>query len=89
MLIVVDNCSSSNNSPKRSSRIPLDDAKGMFAAPVPLNRMEVAVHTDCGRYPVSQGSQNDSYTSTQDGQLAHDKPIVLSLGEDIESGVEK
>ncbi|KAH9967690.1 hypothetical protein BJV74DRAFT_277790 [Russula compacta] len=86
-LINSSSVNSSNISPKRSSHIPSDDAKGMFA--VPLNRMEVAVHADYERYPVSQASQDDSYISTQDGQLVHDKPIVLGLGEDIESGIEK
>jgi len=57
------------------------EGKRVSAAPIPLNRMRVSVHTDYERYPVSRYGSS----ITTDGPL-RDKPYELSTDDDVERG---
>jgi hypothetical protein len=72
-------CSSSQEVRETGPTDP--EGKRVSAAPIPLNRMEVSVHTDCERYPVSQYGSS----ITTDGPL-RDKPRELSIDDDVEHG---
>lgn len=62
-------------------------AKRGFPGPIELNRMEVAVHTDCEQYPESQTGNYSLYAS-KEGKLC-DKPQGLDVNNDVESAGEK
>jgi len=55
--------------------------------PIPLNRVEVSVRTECDQFPMSQMSHSGSYidADTQENYKAHE----VSLNVDVESGPEE
>ena len=75
-LTVVDGCSSSQDIPQFDSTTR---AKRISAGPIPLNRMEVAVHKQSEQYL-------DSYAS-MDGQL-YDKPQGFAIDANVARGQE-
>jgi len=61
------------------------DPKRMFASPIPLGRVKVAVHTTSEGYPRANIGQYASYDPDSDSQ-SQDKHLVLSIGSDLENG---
>ena len=59
----------------------------IFIISDPLNRMEVAVHTNSEQYSESQTGKYGLQAS-KDGKLC-DKPQELGVANDVESAVEK
>jgi hypothetical protein len=57
------------------------------SGPIPLNRMEVTVHTEFDQYPISQMSRGGSYSSTD--QQGRYKAHEVNLNVDVESDPEK
>jgi hypothetical protein len=55
--------------------------------PIPLNRVEVAVHTESDQYPTSQTTRCGSYI-TADPQGRY-KAHEVSFNTDVENGLEK
>jgi hypothetical protein len=55
--------------------------------PIPLNKMEVTVRTECDQYPTSQMNRSGTYigTDTQGNYKAHE----VSLNADVECGLEE
>jgi len=62
------------------------NAKSSSTIPMPLHRMEVAVHTSYEQYSTAQTGQHVSYVG-MDGQ-PHDKSQGLSFDSNLESGAE-
>ncbi|KAI0299466.1 hypothetical protein BC826DRAFT_994521 [Russula brevipes] len=62
------------------------NAKSSSTIPIPLHRMEVAVHTSYEQYSTAQTDQHVSYVG-MDGQ-PHDKSHGLSFDSNLESGAE-
>jgi len=75
----------SHESPQGSGRTMSE--MRVRSGPIPLNRMEVSVRTECEQYPASKMSCSGSLISTepQGRYKAHE----VSLNADIESGLEK
>jgi len=67
-------------------RLPVPNVMQTPAALIPLNQMEVTVHTTRVQYPTSQTSKNGSFTST-DGEGQH-KPKELVSDEEQQRVVE-
>ncbi|KAF8487444.1 hypothetical protein DFH94DRAFT_27586 [Russula ochroleuca] len=57
------------------------------SVPIPLNKMEVTVRTECDQYPTSQMNRSGTYigTDTQGNYKAHE----VSLNADVECGLEE
>jgi hypothetical protein len=64
------------------------DPKRMFASPIPLGRVEVAVHTTSEGYPPSNIGPYVSYGPESDSQ-SQDEHLVSSIGSDLENGVKR
>ena len=81
-LSVFDDCSSSQDGPA-SRRVP--GTNGSSAEPIPLKRVEVAMHTRSEQFAGSglRASQHRLYLN-KDGQL-YDKPHERGTGGDLES----
>ena len=62
--------------------------KRMFASPIPLGRVEVAVHTNSEGYPPADIGQYVSYGPESDSQ-SQDEHRVPSTGSDLENGVKR
>jgi hypothetical protein len=82
---VVDNRSSSLETPGgngHSGSVPR-----VRPVPIPLNKMEVTVRTECDQYPTSQMNRSGTYigTDTQGNYKAHE----VSLNADVECGLEE
>jgi len=75
----------SDTYPSQRGNTASTDPKRIFTAPVPLDRMEVAVHTFSEDYPPANIGQHGSYSDSQ----SHDGPLVLSIGSDLENGVKR
>jgi hypothetical protein len=56
----------------------------IFAAPIPLNRVEV---TTSEAYPPANVFQYVSYGTDNVESQSQDKSLVLSIGKDLENGV--
>lgn len=86
-MIVIDNSSSSHEGPQESGRTMSE--MRVRSGPIPLNRMEVSVHTECQQYPVSKMSCSGSLISTEPQGRYDLKAHEVSLDADLESGPEK
>ena len=58
-----------------------------FATPIPLNRVEVSLHTTSEVYPAAKVGQHVSYGSYNAESQSQDKPLVISIGDGQEDGV--
>jgi len=65
------------------------DPKVVFSAPVPLDRVEVAIHTSSEEYPSTDMSQCASYGQFSTDSQSQDTSLVLSIGSDLENGVKR
>ena len=65
------------------------DPNRIFSAPIPPERVEVALHTSSGDCPPTKTGQDALYGSYSTHIQPQDKPLVLSIGGDIENGVER
>ena len=66
------------------------DAKRILASPIPQNRVEVAMQKspeDCP--PVNMGQCGQESGPHRMDSQSQDRPLVLSMGNDIENGVKK
>ena len=70
--------------PARRGRTANIDPKQVFAAPIPLNRVEVAVHKSSENYPPGNMCQFGLYNADSQSQ---DQSFVLNICNDIEDGV--
>ncbi|KAF8487453.1 hypothetical protein DFH94DRAFT_27877 [Russula ochroleuca] len=79
------NISSSLKSPPGAGR-SVSEVR-VRTGPIPLNRVEVSVRTECDQFPMSQMSHSGSYidADTQENYKAHE----VSLNVDVESGPEE
>jgi hypothetical protein len=84
-LIVVDNRSSSHESPPGTG--PQVSEMRVRPGPMPLNQMEMTVRTEAGQYPTLQMSRCGSSISTD--QQGNYKAHEVSFNVDVESGPEK
>jgi hypothetical protein len=85
-LIVVDNRSSSHDSPRVAG--PAVSEMRVRSGPIPLNGMEVTMRMECGdEYPMSQMTRGGSYISA-DQQVRY-KAHEGSLDVGVESDPEK
>jgi len=75
-----------SDSSRHSGRVS-SDVKRVSAGPIPLNRMQVAVHTAHEQYPASQTSHIGSCVSM--GEQLRVKPRGLGSEDDLEGGLEK
>jgi len=71
------------NSQVPSGRTMSSDPRLFPSAPIPLSRVDVAVH----RSSEANIGQFVSYGTYSADSQSHDKPLVLSLGNDLENGV--
>jgi len=65
------------------------DPNRRSSAPIPLDRVEVALHTSSGDCLPAKTSQYELYGSHSAHTQPQDKPLVLGMGSDLESGVER
>ena len=85
-----DRCRSSlHTSQIQSGRTMKSDPRRISSAPIPLDRLEVAVHRSSEEYPQANMGQYVSYGTYSADSQSHDKPLVLSLSNDLENGVKK
>ena len=82
---MVDNRSSSLETPRGTGR-SVSELR-VRPGPIPLNRMEVSVRTECDQFPMSQMSRSGTYISTD--PQGHYKAHEVSLNVDVESGPEE
>ena len=84
-LIVADNCSSIQEG-CRGNVHPVSDMR-IRPGPVPLNRMEISVHTtECDQYTTLPTSHSDTIST---GSQGHYKTHEISFVVDVESGLVK
>ena len=62
------------------------DPKRIFAAPIPLNRVEVAVHKSSEDAPPVHMGEHCQYGADSQSQ---DQSLVLNIGNDLENGVKR
>ena len=60
-----------------------------FATPIPLNRVEVSLHRTSEAYPAAKEGQYVSYSAHSAENQSQDKPVVISIGNGQEDGVER
>lgn len=65
------------------------DPKLIFSTPVPLNRLEVAIHTPSEDYPLAKMGQLASNGLYEKVNQSHEKPLVLEIGSDLENSVQR
>ena len=64
------------------------ESKMIFATPIPLNRVEVSLHRTSEAYPSVNVSQY-AYGPYSAESRSQDKPLVISIGNGQEDGVER
>lgn len=79
--------SSFDTSQIRSGRTKSSDPRRISSAPIPLDRLEVAVHRASEDYPQANMGQCVSYGTYSAHSQSQDKPLVLSISNDLENGV--
>ena len=57
-----------------------------FAAPIPLNRVEMALHEPSEVYPPANLGQYVSHGPYSTENQSQNKPLVLNIGNDLEKG---
>jgi hypothetical protein len=65
------------------------DPKLIFSAPVPLNRVDVAVHTYSEDHPLAKMGKYASDSLCGSDNQSQDKPLVPGIGSDVENGVQR
>jgi hypothetical protein len=84
MLILVDDLSSSQETPRKN--VPTISEMRVRRVPVPLNGISVTMGTECDQLPTSQTSGSSTYISTDHERFnAHE----VNLDADVEFGPEK
>ena len=63
--------------------------KMRFATPIPLNRVEVSLQRTSEAYSPSKVGQHVSYGPNNAESQSQDKPVVISIGNCQEDGVER
>jgi hypothetical protein len=61
----------------------------MSSTPIPLEQVEVAVHTSSEDYPPAKTRQCASHSSYSANSRLHDTPPVMGIGSDLENGVQE
>jgi hypothetical protein len=84
-------CSSFDSYPTRCGDMASTDPKRIFPTSVPLNRVEVSVHTSSNSkdYTPENMGQYAPYGSSRANDQSQDNPLVLIVGSNLENGVER
>ncbi|KAF8259720.1 hypothetical protein EI94DRAFT_1750784 [Lactarius quietus] len=72
-----------------SRRAISSDPKRFNAAPIPLDRVDPAVHRSSEDSTPANMSKFFSYGTNSADRQSHDKPVALSINNDLEDGVER
>ncbi|KAN0141813.1 hypothetical protein V8E53_000275 [Lactarius tabidus] len=70
-----------------SGRTMSSNPRRFPSAPIPLSRVDVAVHRSSEDSAPANIGQFASYDTYSADSQSHDKPLVLSLGNDLENGI--